>query len=261
MSENKNLINICYEGSSGSIDIRTCYIEGILHFSLKDIFIVINKENKELGEKNPTRFIPNLIKNQINDLESDEYRNIPVKDGVFDEEKEVFVTQPGLNRVMGNDKSMAGRKFQRWLYHEVVPSLTKHGIYPPPQTTQGSALSQMAEIIAQNARVLADTIRRQDELEQEVSSVKVEIKDVATRVLKLEGESGVEYILTVRQWFDKAEIALSLEKENDIVVWCENLSLRHTKPQQACPSGERLRTKFYQTVIEEAKSLVERSRS
>lgn len=261
MSENKNLINVCYEGASGSNDIRTCYIEGILHFALKDILITLNKENRGLGDDNPTRHIPTLIKALVVDLDSDEYTNVPVNNGVFEEEREIFVTQPGLNRIMGNDKSKAGRKFQRWLYHEVVPSLTKHGVYPPPQTPQGSALSQMAEIIAQNARALADTIRRQDELEEEFSSVKVEIKDVATRVLKLEGESESEYILTVRQWFDKSEVALSLEKENDIVIWCENLSLRHTKPQQTCPSGERLRTKFYQTVIEEAKSLVERSRS
>ncbi|HIE0017524.1 BRO family protein [Serratia marcescens] len=250
---NENLINVCYESASGSIDIRTCYIEGILHFSLKDIFIVLNKENKELGEKNPTRFIPNLIKNQINDLELDEYRNVPVKDGAYEDEKEIFVTQPGLNRVMGNDKSMAGRKFQRWLYHEVVPSLTKHGTYPAPQTPQGSALTRMAEVVAQNAIAIADIFRQQDELVQKMD-------DVSTRLAKLEDGNEDEHILTVKQWFERAETALSEKKEYEIVVWCENLSITKNSPMKKCASGERMRTKFYSAIILEAKELVEQYR-
>ncbi|CAI2080654.1 BRO-like protein [Serratia marcescens] len=261
MSESNNLVNICYEGASGSSDIRTCYIEGILHFSLKDILIVLNKENRELGDNNPTRHIPTLIKSLIVDLDSDEYTPMPADKAAFDEDRELFVTQPGLNRIMGNDKSKAGRKFQRWLYHEVVPSLTKYGFYPPPQVPRGSALSQTAELMAQNARVLADTIRRQDELEQVVSGVKIEIKDVVTRVQKLEGESDSEFISTVRQWFEKNNLELSNENELAIVTWCEKLSIQDAKPQQSCPSGERIRTKFYHVVIEEAKAILEGMRT
>ncbi|KGA34251.1 BRO-like protein [Pectobacterium brasiliense] len=253
MKENKNLMSICYEGTSGVTDIRTCYIDEILHFSLKDIFIVLNKENKELGEINPTRFIPNLIKSQINELDSDEYKNIPVSHGKFDEETEIFVTQPGLNRVMGNDKSKAGRKFQRWLYHEVVPSLTKHGVYPPPMTAQGSALTKMAEIVAQNAIAVAELFRQHDELSRKM-------EDVDSRVSRLEGNSDEPHIITVRQFFDKQELFLSEKKEFDIVVWCENLALSYGRPQRKCPSGDRMRTKFYQVIIEEAKNLVESSR-
>jgi len=255
-----NLINICYEGTSGETDIRTLYIDNILYFSLTDVFIVLNKENKSMGESNPTRYIPNLIKSQIKDLDSDEYKQLPRPEPTPGYEHEIFVTQPGLNRVMGSDDSPAGRKFQRWLYHDVVPSLTKHGVYPPPLTPQGSALSQMAEIIAQNSRALADSIVRQDKLEQEVKSVKGDVSDVQERVEKLENtNSENEFILTVRSWFDKANIALPNSKELEIVTWCENLSLRYNKPRLACPSGERLSAKFFQEIITEAKSLVERA--
>lgn len=256
----KNLVNICYEGTSGESDIRTLYIEEILYFSLTDVFVVLNKENKSMGESNPTRFIPNLIKSQVNDLDSDEYTQFPHPNPKPGYEFEIFVTQPGLNRVMGNDDSPAGRKFQRWLYHEVVPSLTKHGVYPPPLTPQGSALSQMAEIIAQNSRALADSIVRQDRLEQEVKSVKVDVDDVQSRITKLENSgSESDFVLSVRSWFEKANIALSSSKELEIVTWCENLSLVNNKPRKACPSGERLNAKFFQEVIKEAKSLVERA--
>jgi prophage antirepressor-like protein len=255
-----SLVNICYEGSSGETDIRTSCIDNILYFSLTDVFVVLNKENKSMGEGNPTRYIPNLIKSQISDLDNDEYKRLPHPNPSPGYEHEIFVTQPGLNRVMGTDDSPAGRKFQRWLYHDVVPSLTKHGVYPPPLTPQGSALSQMAEIIAQNSRALADSIVRQDKLEQEVKSVKGDVSDVQERIEKLENtNTESEYVLTVRSWFDKANIALASSKEFEIVNWCENLSLRHSKPRSACPSGERLNAKFFEEIISEAKSLVERA--
>lgn len=256
-----NLINICYEGTSGETDIRTLYIEDILHFSLNDVFILLNKENKGMGESNPARYIPNLIKSQVTDLDDDEYKHLPHPKPTPGQEQEIFVTQPGLNRVMGSDDSPAGRKFQRWLYHDVVPSLTKHGVYPPPLTPQGSALSQMAEIIAQNSRALADTIVKQDQLVQKVNSFEGEISNVQERVNKLESNSSEnDFIFSVRQWFDNEQLPLSGEKELEIVTWSENLSLRNNKPRGACPSGERLQAKFYQEIIMEAKSLVERSR-
>ncbi|WP_028762446.1 BRO family protein [Shewanella colwelliana] len=255
-----NLVNVCYEGTSGQTDIRTMYIDDILHFSLTDVFVVLNKENKSMGERNPTRNIPNLIKTLITALDKDEYTQFPHSKPTPGLETETFVTQPGLNRVMGNDDSAAGRKFQRWLYHDVVPSLTKFGSYPPPLTPQGSALSQMAEIVAQNSRVLADTIIRQDRLEQEVSYVRGDINSAQERIEKLEQQgSDNEFIMTVRQWFDKKEIVLTNKKEFDIVTWCENISLRDNKKKIACPSGERLNARFNLDVITQAKSLVEDS--
>ncbi|MCW0134704.1 hypothetical protein OIU89_08550 [Escherichia coli] len=50
---------------------------------------------------------------------------------------------------MSSDRSAAGKRFQKWLFHEVIPSLTKHGVYPPPPEAKGSVLAQMAEILAQ----------------------------------------------------------------------------------------------------------------
>ncbi|ENP8343888.1 BRO-like protein [Vibrio harveyi] len=255
------LISVCYEGESGSSDIRTCNFDGILHLSLTDIFVVLTKENRQLNERYPSKHIPNLVKSQQKDLDDDEYINVPALNPSFEGETEVFVTQPGLNRVMSSDKSKAGKKFQRWLYHEVIPSLQKHGVYPAPKTPQGSALAQMAEIVAQNSRLLADTIQEQEKLKLEFSSVKDEVSSVQARVSKLENvDHDSKFILTVRQWFEDVNQLLSSEKEFEIVTWCENLSLRHSKRSIPCPSGERLNVRFHKSIIEEAKSLVERAR-
>ena len=252
------MINLCYEGDSGLSDIRTCYVGDILHISLRDIFVILTKENREIDERFPSKYIPNLIKSQLNDLDDDEFITIPVANPSFPDEKEVFVTQPGLNRVMGSDKSKAGKKFQRWLYHQVIPSLQKHGVYPPPEKTVGSVLSQMAEIIAQNSRALADTIVEQEKLKTEVSGVKKEVTNVQERVSRLEGlNHSSDFIMTVRQWFDSLGKPLHSEKEFEVVTWCENLSFKHSKRIEGCPSGVRENARFHQAIIEEATELVE----
>lgn len=255
-----DLIKVCYEGEAGTSDIRTGYYEDILHVSLRDIFVTLTKENRQLDERYPSKYIPNLIKSQLQDLDDDEYILVPAVDKTFGDEKEVFVTQPGLNRVMASDKSKAGKKFQRWLYHEVIPSLQKHGMYPPPAVPQGSALAQMAEIVAQNSRMLADTIIEQEKLKEEVVSVKGQVSQIHERVMKLEygaNNSGGEHILTVRQWFEKEDLYLSNDNEFDVVNWCENLSFKHSRPRQGCPSGDRMKAKFYAEIIAEAKELVD----
>lgn len=255
------LINVCYEGESGLSDIRTCYVDDILHISLKDIFVTLTKENIKLNERHPSKHIPNLIKSQLKDLDEDEFILRPALNATFEDEKEVFVTQPGLNRVMGTDKSQAGKRFQRWLYHEVIPSLQKHGVYPAPKTPQGSALSQMAEIVAQNSRVLADTIMEHEKLKLEVSGVKETVTNVQERVSKLEDyNSDSKFIMTVRQWFEAENQFLSSEKEFEVVTWCENLSFKHGKRSIQCPSGKRRNARFHQPIIDEAKKLVEISR-
>lgn len=251
---NNELMKICYEGESGTNDIRTCYVGEILHISLSDIFVVLTKENVELGEKNPVKYIPNLVLNQVKLLDEDEMIRVPIKDPRFKDEAEVFVTQPGLNRIMATNSSKAAKKFQRWLYHEVIPSLTKHGEYPPPETTQGSALSQMAEILAQNSRALADAIIRQDQLEAQVNNV-------SERIDKLENQNqDLQHIKSVRQWFDSNDIAIHSNKELEIVNWCENLSLKLGEKRHPCPSGDRLNAKFSSKIIIEAKNLVEKSK-
>lgn len=253
-----SLMEICYEGETGSSDIRTCYFDDILHIALKDVLITLNKENRELDERHTPKHLINMIRTQIQDLDSDEYILVPVKNGIFDDEKEVFVTQPGLNRVLSSNKSKAGKKFQRWLYHDVIPSLIKHGVFPPPKTPQGSALSQMAEILAQNSRALADQIVIQEQLANEVESVKSEIGSVSNRLDKLES-SGEKFIIPVKERFDDLNLPLDGKKELEVVTWCENLSLTLNRKRIACPSGERLNAKFHLEVIDKAISLVDRA--
>ncbi|RWX52753.1 BRO-like protein [Photobacterium chitinilyticum] len=256
------LMNLCYEGDSGINDIRTCYVDEILYISLRDVFVTLTRENKEIDERFPSKHIPSLIKSQVKDLDDDEYIRIPVdvESAAFNGEDEIFITQPGLNRVMGSDKSQAGKNFQRWLYHKVVPSLQKFGVYPPPLSTHVSPKAQLAEVVAQNARAIADTIADQEMIKVEVknvkndvSEVKGDVSEVKSRVQELEmGNINSKHIMTVADWCkDKQPLATS-EVQFAIVTWCEHISITEGERTIKCPSGERLNTRFHSKVIEEA---------
>lgn len=254
------LINICYEGEAGSSDIRTLIHDELLHISLKDILVTLNKENRELSDSYTPKLMVGLIKSQLEVLDSDEYISVPTVAPKFEGETEIFVTQPGLYRVLSSDRSKAGKQFQKWLYHEVIPSLTKHGIYPPPPESKGSLLTKMAEVVAQNSRMIADALARQDELEQDVIEVKTKLIDVVDKINSMEVKGSEEkFIVTVRYRCNELDMALAPETEEHLVAWCDNLSLNQNKKIKRCASGERMNSRYHLSIIDEAIAMVSRA--
>lgn len=193
----KNLINICYEGSSGESEIRTIYLNDILHFSLADVFVALNKENRAMGESNPTRYIPNLIRQQIKELDDDEHISLPHHTPSKGLEDEIFITQPGLNRVMGSDDSPAGRRFQRWLYHEVVPSLTKHGTYPPPLISQDSDVKRLVKTLLMEIEQREESERKNQakfyKHEKMLNQLGSELHSIKSNQVNIEFKSVTEF--------------------------------------------------------------------
>lgn len=253
---NNSLVSICYEGVSGTNNIRTFYLHDILYISLKDVNVTLNKENREMDEQHISKHMVGVVKSILGDLDDDEFIYNPTYDATGDY-NEIFVTQPGLNRVMASNKSKAGKKFQRWLYHEVIPSLTKHGVYPPPSAPKGSALSQVAEMVAQNSRSLADMIVKQEEFENNVvishKKFKTDIQDVSSRVEKLETNNlDSPHIMTVGKWINDKGYNSEEIKTLDLLPWCENLILQGPQKSHPCPSGERKNKKFPIKIIDEA---------
>ncbi|QUE95336.1 Bro-N domain-containing protein [Klebsiella pasteurii] len=249
---NNNLMNICYKGETGESDIRTTIISDILYISLKDILITLNKENREINSRYATKSMLGLIKAQLEALDVDEYKALDVNNGVFEGEKEIFVTQPGLYRVMSSDRSAAGKRFQKWLFHEVIPSLTRHGVYPAPPEAKGSAFAQMAEILAQNSRMLADTIVKHEKLAEDVLQVKGKVANVETRLTNL--ESNNQRNTNEFQTLEERLVFLDIKmNDNDLIealAWCENISC--SKARKVVRGDKRETTRFDVQTIDEA---------
>ncbi|WP_366941563.1 BRO family protein [uncultured Kushneria sp.] len=102
---------------------------------------------------------PGLTKAIIHSLEDDErafIRDDSQKDPVQ------YVTQPGLFRIILADKSPACKKFQRWVLHDVLPSIQKYGTYPPPLKEDSNELKRAVEL-------LLGEINERERLEQETN--------------------------------------------------------------------------------------------
>lgn len=228
---NSNLTKICYQGETGESDLRTLKVGEILYISLRDVLVTLNKENREINADYTVKSMAGIIRAQLQALDSDEYMTTDVENGVFEGQKEIFVTQPGLYRVMSSDRSAAGKRFQKWLFHEVIPSLTKHGVYPPPPEAKGSALAQMAEILAQNSRALADAIHKHEKLAEDVSQVKGKVENVELRLDVL--ESGSSYlnqdVQTLNDRLAYLDIRIEEKYMPEALAWCENISMQHAR--------------------------------
>jgi prophage antirepressor-like protein len=250
------LINICYKGNSGESDIRTINVEDIVHVSLLDVLKTLSKENSELGEKNRYIAMPSVLKTVASTLEEDEYLSVPVSEPKFKGETEMFVTHPGLYRVISGDKSPAAKKFQKWLFHEVVPSIVKYGVYPPPTEAKGSLLSQMAEILAQNSRNLADSIAKQEIIEAAVTDVQNKVGSIESRLHTIESHGqDLSGFITAEEQLARRSIFLSETELTSVVAWCENINLSSDFHRIPCPMNNRLKAKFAITVIDEAYSM------
>lgn len=220
-----DLININYESESGDSPIRTICNNDILYFSLSDVLQALARENEVLGESNKSAHIPKILSTVLKTLESDEFIRQAI-DHQKPDETEMFLTQPGLLRLMSANDSKSARKFQRWLFHEVVPSILKHGTYPPPASSGGSALAQMAEMLAQNTRALADTILQTEKLESEVKNVQVAVGSIDHRVAKLEQTAPSIKYAKVFDRLKQHSMSASPEQQSELAAWCENFALR-----------------------------------
>ncbi|PKH21891.1 hypothetical protein CIG19_15235 [Enterobacterales bacterium CwR94] len=249
---NSNLTKICYQGETGESDLRTLMVGEILYISLRDVLVTLNKENREINADYTVKSMAGIIRAQLQALDSDEYMTTDAENGVFEGQKEIFVTQPGLYRVMSSDRSAAGKRFQKWLFHEVIPSLTKHGVYPPPPEAKGSALAQMAEILAQNSRALADAIHKHEKLAEDVSQVKGKVESVEQRLDVLESGAS-NFNLDVQTLNDRlVYLDIRIEEKHipEALAWCENISMKHAR--KVVLGDERHTTLFTKQTIDDA---------
>ena len=71
-------------------------------------------------------------------LDDDEKAAVSLTDtssnGVVQRREMTIVNEPGLYTLISGSRKSEARVFRRWVTHEVLPSIRKHGIYATPQT-------------------------------------------------------------------------------------------------------------------------------
>ncbi|QGX61701.1 BRO family protein [Alteromonas mediterranea] len=242
-----SLIKVCYEGSEGLSDIKTIMRGDILYISLIDVQNALNRENTEIDVTQKPQSILSIIKGRLEDLESDEFIYIENEELSHLDKKELFVTQPGLFRVLSHDKSAAGKKFQRWLYHDVVPSILKHGEYPPPIVTKESDVMKIAKTlvmeIGERERLERETKERFARHEEVLNSLTSELKTFKGN------DAGITF-MTVSEFYNN-DVPEGLDLQYAF-GWCLKISIEQSEPTKRLLENGTEIVRFPDYVITEA---------
>lgn len=143
----------------GNKEIRTIYRDGEVLFCLADVVALLAEQNTTLAQDGKKIGLAGLTKALLDALDSDEKHSITEIE-LSNPKDAQFVTQPGLFRIILRDNSPACKKFQRWVFHEVLPSIQRYGTYPPPAVPQGSEVKKAVML-------LLDEIEERERLERE----------------------------------------------------------------------------------------------
>lgn len=65
----------------------------------------------------------------ISELDTDEKNTVVITDGIPGNPNKTIVSEAGLYRLVMKSRKPEAKEFQRWVTHEVLPSIRRHGVY------------------------------------------------------------------------------------------------------------------------------------
>ncbi|MCR8986096.1 phage antirepressor [Brevibacillus laterosporus] len=139
------------------------------------------------------------LSESIKRLDADEVSSIEVIDSMRRKQMTNIINEPGLYSLILGSRKPEAKAFKRWITHEVIPSIRKHGAYMTPETIE-KTLSDPDFIIGlatklkeeQQARMDAEKLIESQRHKVvfaeavEVSTNSILVKDLAT-LLKQKG--------------------------------------------------------------------------
>ncbi|MGF1907562.1 BRO-N domain-containing protein [Aliivibrio salmonicida] len=223
---------LLYPSSLGELEIKTMQKNGETLFLLPDVVRVISKESQHIDGKS-TSNQTSFLRACLSSLEEDEcFVELFNENGI--EKSEYFVSEPGVYRVALQSNSSGAKKFQNWVIKEVMPSIRKYGMYPPPEVSDDDLLLQLADQQAKQSLLLSQFIRSSkekfDNLDNKVvkQSNKIEqqntkIQSLGERLITVESSNLPKY-----EFFDIADVlrslSIDLKELNFVIALCEKIA-------------------------------------
>lgn len=239
-----DLFQLCYNGECGESFIRSMHEKGQLYVSLADVIRTLSAENRKLETRASTK-LTTLLEAVIKTLDPDEFKNIPV---IFEGQtlSEVFLAEPGLYRVLAQDTTPAGKNFQRWLFHKVLPSIREFGCYPPPEKSELSVNKQFANRLQDMLNLMVMEIEKREEMEKRVYAVEHKV-------------SSMENLRDLTNFRNVSQRVLELGLEgisiNELWSWCEKIRIEQGCEKIPCPTGVNSNSYYPIAVVDEAIAL------
>jgi len=227
------LLDLHYDNGIGNqIAIQTLMISDTRYFSFKGLMSGLNCENSRIDENHVASSNIRMISDLLMRCKKESIfvptlNGIPVLDtnGVVDwtegkyDEKSVFMTEPGLYKVILWNESKAAEKFQDWLFNDVLPTLARYGEYPRSQRPAESEDSEKTQIL----KHLLDNSIRQDKLEAKHSSLELKIDKIQEDIARKENDNGEE-VMPVMKYIQEHNLPITAEQDiYYLIVYCQKI--------------------------------------
>ncbi|WP_305402538.1 BRO family protein [Photobacterium leiognathi] len=217
---------LSYESAIGKDEgIRTFTNEGKLYFSLYDVVMTIQRENRFLEPNKNSKSILTLIKAHITHLlpkeifirkDLPENLDLPYQDS--------YVTKSGLLRVVLQDNSPACIKFQEWVLEDVLQSVLETGSYQHPNI-RSSSLASIDDFDVET--VLRIQLQETIERKRADAELKKEITSLGSKVELIEKVVKGDEMIFVHE--DPFVATLSDKEQYEVFSYC--LRLCSLEPQ------------------------------
>ena len=103
----------------------------------------------------------------------------------------IIISEPGLYKLLGTSRKAIAKRFDRWVRHEVLPSIRKTGSY-------GSAVPEVASLIVSGLKeALAPLAIRFDGQDQAINRIERRQEDQGERLARVEG--AIQNVLKFRR--------------------------------------------------------------
>ncbi len=233
--------------------IRTIHNGKEVMFCLADVVKFLADQNTQLAYGGRGEGLAGLTKAIIEALDPDERHFI---EGSKNQQDAQYITQPGLFRIILRDSSPACKNFQRWVFHEVLPSIQKHGTYPPPLSNESSdvrkAVMLLLDEIDERERLERETKQRFEKNERRLDELS---ERISTRALPdmSHAHKTVNEFCTLN--------SIDPTHEHMIFGWCLKICTESGyKSYKTHEHGQQI-TKFPEHVISEAWTAVQTQKS
>lgn len=220
-----------YHADHGVSKIRTLYINEKLYVSLEDVVTTLVSSNKSI-EGHSSSFA-SIVKAQLGILDEDECEYFPAQGNSESSRKEPFITEPGLYRIISRDSTPASKKFQRWIFHEVIPSIRKYGTYPAPLRAESSDLMSLAQTLAQHTNILIREIQEREKLALETKlrfdRTERQLNDLNEKIDYITSSSTADELIEVHEYCDINSIEID---QQHLRAMCTKLRLEQGAPSR-----------------------------
>ncbi|MFD1126596.1 phage antirepressor KilAC domain-containing protein [Paenibacillus provencensis] len=191
----------------GQSHIRTLTIQNEPWFVAKDVCDVLDIGN---------------VGQAISRLDSDEKADVILNDGRQDR-LQTAINEPGLYTLILGSRKPEAKQFKRWITHEVIPSIRKHGAYMTTETLEKAILNP--DFLINLAGELKKEQEKSRALEQQIHQVK-------PKVLFAEAVEGSSNSILIGQ-------LATILKQNGVNIGQNRLFGRLREEGFLCKAGDR----------------------